>query len=110
MDEQKAHPFVVELADGTLAELAAAIYPCGQGYLDAAEHMATIADGEHHYTPFIDKYTSDEFRDSVAWMRTFVNRQADESPDIHDAMEDAFLPSTRLETAFLEMAYDGETW
>ena len=94
----------------TLAELAAAVYPCGQGYLDVAEHMATIADGEHRYTPFIEKYTSDEFRDSVAWMRTFVDRQADESPGMHDAMENAFLTSTRLETAFWGMAYDGETW
>lgn len=96
--------------EGTLAELAAAVYPCGQGYLDVAEHMATIADGDHRYTPFIEKYTSDEFRDSVAWMRSFVDRQADAFPGMHDAMREAFLTSTRLETAFWGMAYDRETW
>lgn len=95
---------------GTLAELAAAVYPCGQGYLDIADYMASIADGDHRYTPFIEKYTSDEFRNSVAWMRTFVDQQAEASPGMHDAMEDAFLTSTRLETAFWGMAYDRETW
>jgi thiaminase/transcriptional activator TenA len=96
--------------EGTLAELAAAVYPCGQGYLDIAQHMATIADGDHRYTPFIEKYTSDEFRDAVAWMRTFVDEQADAAPGLHDAMEEAFVTSTRLETAFWGMAYERETW
>ncbi|WP_231189693.1 thiaminase II [Haladaptatus sp. DYF46] len=96
--------------EGTLAELAAAVYPCGQGYLDIAEHMATIADGDHRYTPFIEKYTSDEFRDAVSWMRTFVDQQAEATPGLHDAMEEAFVTSTRLETAFWGMAYERETW
>ncbi len=96
--------------EGSLAELAAAIYPCGQGYLDVADHMATIADGEQPYTPFIEKYTSDEFRESVAWMRGFVNRCAEQHPGERDAMREAFLTSTRLETAFWGMAYEQETW
>lgn len=96
--------------EGSLAELAAAVYPCGQGYLDVADHMATIADGEHRYTPFIEKYTSDAFRESVAWMRTFVDHCAEDFPGEHDAMRAAFLTSTRLETAFWEMAYEKETW
>ena len=96
--------------EGTLAELAAAVYPCGQGYLDIAEHMATIADGDHRYTPFIEKYTSDEFRDAVAWMRTFVDQQAEATPGLHEAMEEAFVTSTRLEMAFWGMAYERETW
>jgi len=96
--------------EGTLAELAAAVYPCGQGYLDIAEHMATIADGDHRYMPFIEKYTSDEFRDAVAWMRTFVDQQAEATPGLRNAMEEAFVTSTRLETAFWGMAYERETW
>ncbi|WP_435159729.1 thiaminase II [Haladaptatus sp. DFWS20] len=96
--------------EGSLAELAAAIYPCGQGYLDIAAHMAIIADGEHRYTPFIEKYTSDEFRDSVAWMRTFVDRCGETFPGERDAMKEAFETSTRLETAFWGMAYERETW
>lgn len=93
-----------------LAVGAAAIYPCGQGYLDVADHMAEITDGGHRYTPFIEKYTSEGFRDAVAWMREFVDTMAVEYPDQHAAMEDAFRRSTRLEHAFWEMAYTGEGW
>ncbi|WP_049972892.1 thiaminase II [Haladaptatus cibarius] len=96
--------------EGSLAELAAAIYPCGQGYLDIADHMATIAEEEHRYTPFIEKYTSDEFRESVEWMRTFVDHCAEEYPGEQQAMKEAFLTSTRLETTFWGMAYRRETW
>jgi thiaminase/transcriptional activator TenA len=96
--------------EGSLAETAAAIYPCGQGYLDVAEHMADLSDGDHQYTPFVEKYTSDEFREAVAWMREFVDDCADRYPGERDAMRDAFVTSARLEHAFWEMAYTRETW
>jgi len=38
----------------------AALFPCMRGYLDVADHMADLADGEHRYTPFVETYTSDE--------------------------------------------------
>jgi thiaminase/transcriptional activator TenA len=93
-----------------LAVGAAAIYPCGQGYLDIAEHMAELADGEHRYTPFIEKYTSEEFRESVAWMRELVDRCAEANPSLRDEMEAAFRRCARLEHAFWEMAYTEESW
>lgn len=96
--------------EGSLAEISAAIYPCGQGYLDVAEHMAERAEGEHRYTPFIEKYTGEEFREAVAWMREFVDRCGEAFPGEHDAMREAFLRSTRLEAAFWEMAYTEEEW
>jgi thiaminase/transcriptional activator TenA len=96
--------------EGSIAEIAAAIYPCGQGYLDVAEHMADLADGEHRYTPFVEKYTGEEFREAVAWMREFVDRCADRYPGERDAMREAFRRSARLEHAFWEMAYTQETW
>ncbi|MFC4246193.1 thiaminase II [Natribaculum luteum] len=103
--------FLVRTAsEGSLAEIAAAIYPCGQGYLDVAEHMADRATGEHRYTPFIEKYTSDEFREAVDWMRTFVDRCGERYPGEHEAMEEAFLTSARLEYRFWEMAYTREGW
>ncbi|KAB1193808.1 thiaminase II [Haloferax sp. MBLA0076] len=89
---------------------AAVIYPCGQGYLDIADHMAELSDGDHRYTPFIEKYTSDGFRDAVAWIREFVDEMAEAYPDQRDAMEDAFRRSTKLEHTFWEMAYTGEEW
>jgi thiaminase/transcriptional activator TenA len=89
---------------------AAAIYPCGQGYLDVAEHMAELADGAHRYTPFIEKYTSEEFRESVAWMRDLVDRCAENHPSLRGEMESAFRRSAELEHAFWEMAYAKEDW
>lgn len=96
--------------EGSLATIAAAIYPCGQGYLDVAEHMADLATAEHRYTPFIEKYTSDAFRESVSWMRDLVDDCAAESPGKRAAMREAFLQSTRLEHRFWEMAYTRESW
>jgi thiaminase/transcriptional activator TenA len=103
--------FLVRTAhEGSIAEIAAAIYPCGQGYLDVAEHMADLATEDHRYTPFIEKYTSDEFREAVAWMREFVDRTGEQYPGEHEAMREAFLTSARLEHEFWEMAYTQEEW
>jgi thiaminase/transcriptional activator TenA len=96
--------------EGSIAEIAAALYPCMQGYLDVAEHMAELADGDHQYTPFIENYTSEEFRESVAWSRAFVDRCGERFPGEHDAMERAFLTSAKLEYRFWEMAYTQEGW
>ncbi|WP_254864607.1 thiaminase II [Halovivax gelatinilyticus] len=103
--------FLVRTAhEGTLPEIAAAIYPCGQGYLDVAERMAELADETHRYTPFIEKYTSDEFYEAVDWMRWLVDDCADRNPGEHDAMREAFLTSARLEHDFWEMCYTREEW
>jgi thiaminase/transcriptional activator TenA len=96
--------------EGSLAEIGAAIYPCGRGYLDVAEHMADLAVDEHRYTPFIEKYTSDEFREAVAWMTEFVDRCGERYPGEHEAMRDAFRTSARLEHAFWDMCYEREEW
>ena len=103
--------FLVRTAyDGSIAEIAAALFPCMQGYLDVAEHMADLADGEHQYTPFIEMYTSDEFREATAWCREFVDDCGERFPGEHDAMREAFLTSAKLEYRFWEMAYTLEGW
>ena len=89
---------------------AAAIYPCGQGCLDIAKHMVDLADGEHRYTPFIQKYTSDEFRESAAWMRELVGRCAEYNLSLREEIETAFRRSTRLEHAFWKMAHTEKSW
>ena len=96
--------------EGSIAAIAAALYPCGQGYLDVATHMADLATDEHRYTPFIETYTAEEFREEVAWLRGFVDRCGERFPGEHDAMREAFLTSARLEAAFWEMAYTEEEW
>lgn len=103
--------FLVRTAyEGSLAEIAAALYPCMQGYLDVGEHMAELADGEHQYTPFIEMYTGEEFRDATAWCREFVDRCGERYPGEHEAMREAFLTSANLEHRFWEMAYTLEGW
>ncbi|MFY4812210.1 thiaminase II [Haloarcula sp. AONF1] len=103
--------FLVRTAyEGHEAEIAAALYPCMQGYLDVAEHMADLADGEHQYTPFIEMYTSDDFREATGWCRAYVDRCGERYPGQHDAMEDAFRTSAKLEHRFWEMAYTQEGW
>ena len=93
----------------------AALFPCMQGYLDAADHMAALADAEpaeisHRYAPFIETYTSDEFRAETAALRGLVDNYAAAYPGHRDAMREAFLTSARLELAFWEMAYADEGW
>ncbi|MFD1645178.1 thiaminase II [Haloarchaeobius litoreus] len=96
--------------EGSIAEIAAAIYPCGQGYLDVARHMDDLMDEQHRYAPFVEKYTSDEFAEAVGWLRAFVDRCGERYPGEHDAMREAFLTSARLEHSFWEMAYTQEDW
>jgi thiaminase/transcriptional activator TenA len=103
--------FLVRTAyQGSLAETVAAVYPCGQGYLDVARHMEELADGEHRYTPFIEKYTSDEFVDIVGWMTELVDDFGERYPGEREGMRDAFVRSARLEHAFWEMCYTQEGW
>ncbi|EMA33155.1 thiaminase II [Haloarcula japonica] len=103
--------FLVRTAyEGHEAEIVAALYPCMQGYLDVAEHMADLADGEHRYTPFIEMYTGEDFREATGWCRAYVDRCGERYPGQHDVMEDAFLTSAKLEHRFWEMAYTREGW
>ncbi|WP_323172252.1 thiaminase II [Natrialba sp. PRR66] len=103
--------FLVRTAyEGSLAEIAGALYPCMQGYLDVAEHMAELADEEHRYTPFIEMYTGEEFREATAWCREFVDRCGERYPGEREAMREAFLTSAKLEYRFWEMAYTREGW
>ncbi|NUB92968.1 thiaminase II [Haloterrigena sp. SYSU A558-1] len=103
--------FLVRTAyEGTIAEIAAALYPCMQGYLDVAEHMADLAEEDHRYTPFIELYTGEEFREATAWCRAFVDDCGERYPGERDAMREAFLTSAKLEYRFWEMAYTREGW
>ena len=103
--------FLIRTAyEGSIAEIAAALYPCMQGYLDVADHMSELAEEEHRYTPFIEMYTGDDFREATEWCRELVDRCGEQYPGRHDAMVEAFLTSAKLEHQFWEMAYTQEGW
>jgi thiaminase/transcriptional activator TenA len=96
--------------EGSYPEVCAALYPCSQCYLDVGNHAAALATTEHKYTPWIELYTSDEFHAVVTDLRAIVDEVGQAYPGYHDAMEEAFLTSARLEYAFWDMAYTQETW
>ncbi|ARS90216.1 thiaminase II [Natrarchaeobaculum aegyptiacum] len=98
--------------EGSIAEIAAALYPCMQGYLDVADHMAALAEDleENPYAPFIEMYTSEEFREAADWCATFVDECGERYPGEREAMTEAFLTSAKLEYRFWEMAYTLEGW
>lgn len=103
--------FLIRTAyEGSIAEISAALFPCGQGYLDIGKHTAELATEEHRYTPWIEMYNSDEFREVVGLMRDVVDRCGEQYPGEHDTMREAFLTSARLEYQFWEMAYTQEEW
>ena len=103
--------FLVRTAyDRPVPVAAAALYPCMQGYLDVADHMADLATEDHRYTPFIETYTGEEFRAETAALRELVDEYAERYPGYHDEMHEAFRTSARLELAFWEMAYTPEEW
>lgn len=103
--------FLVRTAyDRPAPVIAAALYPCMQGYLDVADHMADLAEEEHRYTPFIELYTGEEFREEADALRDLVDRYGEEHPGYREEMEAAFLTSARLELGFWEMAYTQEGW
>lgn len=103
--------FLIRTAyEGSIAEISAALFPCGQGFLDIGEYTAELATEEHRYIPWIETYTSDEFRKVVALMRDFVDRCGEQYPGEHEAMREAFLTCARLEYQFWEMAYEQEEW
>lgn len=103
--------FLVRTAhEGSIAEVAAAVYPCGQGYLDVARHVADRMDDRHRYAPFVEEYTGEEFVEAVDWLRDLVDRCGERYPGRREAMRETFLTSARLEHAFWEMAYTLEGW
>lgn len=103
--------FLVRTAhEQPLPVIAAAIYPCGKGYLDVARHMDSIATSTHRYTPFIEKYTGTEFVDAVDWMTQLVDDMAETYPGERERMKRAFLTSAKLEYQFWEMCYSNEHW
>ncbi len=96
--------------EGSIPEISAALYPCGQGYLDIADHAESLSDSTHSFTPWIEIYTSEEFRDLVANLRNLVDRYGEQYPGKHEAMREAFLTSARFELHFWDMAYSQQSW
>lgn len=98
---------------GSAGEVAAAILPCSWGYAEIGqmlEDRGAPADAPL-YGRWIAMYSSAEFAELAAWLRSFVDRAASGSGDIERRrMEEAFLASSRFEYMFWDAAYAMEEW
>ncbi|WP_407661658.1 thiaminase II/PqqC family protein [Haladaptatus caseinilyticus] len=94
---------------GSIAELAAVIYPFGLGDLYIVDHMKTMPSPLTISTHSSFKsYTSDGIRESTAWMRTLVNQCAESFSGERDAMRKCFLTVRASKRRFREYSTIGE--
>lgn len=108
-------------ADGTPAELLAALLPCAWGYswigrqlkerLDAGRREEGDAATDQRYADWIEQYASDEFAEAADWLRDELDRLADGAGEAEETrLTELFLLSSRYEGRFWEMCWAGESW
>ncbi len=99
-------------ADGSMADLLAALLPCAWGYIVIGK---ALAEGDRpsdaRYADWIDQYASEEFEEAGTWLRGELDRVAG-SPDEATVrrLEKIFLLSSRYELRFWDMCWNGEDW
>jgi thiaminase/transcriptional activator TenA len=99
-------------ATGDFAELAGALLPCMWGYAELGQRLAEESrpSGER-YARWIQAYAAEDFAALAAWCRGLVDRLADDAPPAtREAVNHAFVTSSRYELAFWQMAWDLERW
>ena len=98
---------------GGAGDIAAAILPCSWGYAEIGRMlqdrgMPTV---QPLYCRWIEMYSSPEFAELAAWLRSFVGRSELTSGDEQrNRMERLFLTSSRYEYMFWDAAYRMEDW
>ena len=106
--------FLLKVAyQSSFAELVASLLPCQWGYWEIADHLAKQGGPERAplYGQWIQMYSSPEYAELAAAMRSLADRMAAESaPGQRAAMGEAYLTSLRFELRFWDMALNLETW
>ncbi|MEX2530917.1 MAG: thiaminase II [Gemmatimonadota bacterium] len=99
-------------ADGDMMDLLAALLPCSWGYLHIGKELARLPPPEDpRYADWISMYSSDEFAEATAWLRSELDRLATHAgPEKRERLKEIFLLSTRYEWQFWEMCWKGEAW
>jgi len=100
---------LVTAALGGMGEAAAALLPCPWTYHEIGKRLGEV---EHPvYGEWAAFYASGFLTESVEAWRALVDRAgAQASPTEREAMQEAFLLSSRYEYLFWEMAYQMEGW
>ncbi|MEU1981057.1 TenA family protein [Nocardia sp. NPDC019395] len=96
---------------------AAAALPCFWIYAEVGRDLATraaavlAADPDHPYAQWVTTYGADEFQESAAAARLWVDAAAEvASPRERAAMETAFTIATRYELMFWDTALNPQPW
>ena len=99
-------------ATGDFAELAAALLPCMWCYSEIGRALAKgPRPAQSWLAAWIDSYADPDFADLAAWCRALVDRLGTSaSKATQDAMESAFMTSSRYELAFWGMSWQLERW
>ncbi len=98
---------------GTAGEIAAVILPCSWGYSEIGQKLYSegLPDGQPLYARWIEMYNSPEFAELAEWLRDFLDRRASVAGESElEAMERAFVTSSRYEYMFWDAAWRMETW
>jgi len=94
---------------GGLAEVLAAVFPCGWTYADYGKRLkAQYADRleSNFYKTWIETYASDEFSQSFEWFYDALDHLAADMTDAQrEKIADIFISSVEFEYLFWDMAY-----
>ncbi len=100
-------------SSGGVGEIAAAMLPCQWGYAEIGQMLYDRGTPSNQplYTRWIEMYNSPEFAALSDWLRSFLDRVAEEagSSELRE-MEEAFLRSSRYEYMLWDAVYRMEEW
>lgn len=105
--------YMLDAAQGSLAEIVAALLPCMWSYREIGVTFAEYPGALDHplYRDWILMYSSEEFGALTAWTIDLMNRLAEGLPERELArLEELFVVTSKFEYMFWDMAYRNEEW
>ncbi len=100
-------------ATETLGATMGALLPCFWGFFEIGSQLAEVGDTseDNPYRYWIEMYSSDDFADLAQWSRELTDELGEEATHAErDAIESAFITSSKYETKFWDMAEQLEEW
>lgn len=106
--------FMLEAAaNGTLAEVTAALLPCMWSYREAGVAFSRLPGALEHplYREWILMYASQEFGELTDWLIALMDGLADGLSERRlSKLEELFITASKFEYLFWDMAYRQEEW
>lgn len=105
--------YMLDAAQGSLAEVVAALLPCMWSYREIGTSFADYPGALEHplYRDWILMYSSVEFGELTEWTIGLMNRLAEGLPERELAhLEELFVVTSKFEYMFWDMAYRQEEW